>query len=136
MKVEISSYINYEHEMICLPFGKFYFFEKFVISELDEGVHFDWNRVKILSEIMLTHYGRGRNLIYISNRVNSYSIEPQSWLKFDNEYNFFKASGIIAYDKKGGLSVVLERLFSKERIKLFSSLKDAVEWAFSQTKSK
>jgi len=129
MKVEDSKFINLEHEEIALPFGNFYFFEKFVVSELNEGVHFDWKRVKILSEIMLNHYGEVHNLIYLSNRVNSYSIEPQSWLKFDNKYHLFIASGIIAYDNRGGLSVVLERLFSKEKIKRFRRLKDAIEWA-------
>ena len=108
MKVEDSEYIHFEHEEIILPFGNFYFFEKFVVSELNEGVHFDWDRVKILSDIIVSHYGRRQDLVYISNRVNSYSIEPQSWLKFDKEYNLFNASGIIAYNKKGGLSVVLE----------------------------
>ncbi|MFK5981881.1 MAG: hypothetical protein QM499_03120 [Flavobacteriaceae bacterium] len=132
MKIEDSRFINLEHEEITLPFGNFYFFEKFVVSELNEGVHFDWKRVKILSDIMTNHYGEVNNLIYLSNRVNSYSIEPQSWLKFDSKYHLFKASGIIAYDNRGGLSVVLERLFSKERIKRFRRLKDAIEWALKQ----
>jgi len=130
MKLEDSKYINSEHEEIKLPFGSFYFFEDFVVSELNEGVHFDWQRVKILSDLMISHYGKKRKgIVYISNRVNSYSIEPQSWLKFDKKYNLFQASGIVAYDQRGGLSVVLERLFSKERIKRFRSLKDAIDWA-------
>ena len=132
MKIEDSKYLNMEHEEIKLPFGNFYFFEKFVISELHEGVHFDWKRVKILSDLMQTHYGDGKSIVYLSNRVNSYSIEPQSWLKFDKKYHLFIASGIIAYDNRGGLSVVLERLFSKERIKKFRSLKNGVEWAMKQ----
>ncbi len=132
MKIEDSKYLNMEHEEIRLPFGNFYFFEQFVISELHEGVHFDWKRVKILSDLMQTHYGNGKSLVYLSNRVNSYSIEPQSWLKFDKKYHLFIASGIIAYDNRGGLSVVLERLFSKERIKKFRSLKNGIEWAMNQ----
>ncbi len=132
MKIEDSKYLNMEHEEIRLPFGNFYFFEKFVISELHEGVHFDWKRVKILSDLMQTHYGDDKSLVYLSNRVNSYSIEPQSWLKFDKKYHLFIASGIIAYDNRGGLSVVLERLFSKERIKKFRSLKNGIEWAMKQ----
>jgi hypothetical protein len=132
MKIEDSTHINLEHEEVILPFGKFYFFKNFVISELNEGVHFDWNKVKILANIMINHYGAINNLIYISNRVNSYSIEPQSWLKFDKRYQLVKSSGIIAYDKKGGISVVLERLFSKGSIKIFRSLTKAIEWASLQ----
>jgi len=132
MKVEDSKYINLEHEEITLPFGNFYFFENFIVSELHEGIHFNWKRVKILSDIMQNHYGEDPKLIYLSNRVNSYSIEPQSWLKFENKYPMFVATGIIAYDNRGGLSVVLERLFSKERIKRFRRLKDAIEWAIKK----
>lgn len=132
MKIEDSKYINLEHEEVILPFGSFYFFEKFVVSELNEGVHFDWQKVKILSDIMINHYGTSNKLIYISNRVNSYSIEPQSWLKFDKKYQLVKKTGIIAYDNRGGLSVVLERLFSKGSINKFRSLKKAIEWALSQ----
>tara|TARA_R110000787_G_scaffold108621_5_gene217063 strand:+ start:7932 stop:8333 length:402 start_codon:yes stop_codon:yes gene_type:complete len=132
MKIEDSIHINLEHEEIILPFGKFYFFKNFAVSELKEGVHFDWNKVKILADIMVNHYGAINNLTYISNRVNSYSIEPQSWLKFDKKYQLIKRTGIIAYDNKGGISVVLERLFSKGNIKKFRSLKKAIEWALLQ----
>tara|TARA_B100000795_G_C22682764_1_gene392395 strand:- start:289 stop:687 length:399 start_codon:yes stop_codon:yes gene_type:complete len=131
MKIEDSTHINLEHEEVILPFGKFYFFKHFVISEINEGVHFDWNKVKITAEIMTNHYGAINNLTYISNRINSYSIEPQSWLKFDR-YQLVKSTGIVAYDKKGGISVVLERLFSKGSIKIFRSLKKAIEWASLQ----
>ena len=132
MKIEDSIYVNIEHEEVILPFGNFYFFKTFVVSELNEGVHFDWNKVKILAEIMVIHYGEKNSLKYISNRVNSYSMEPQSWLKFDKKYHLVKSTGIIAYDNKGGISVVLERLFSKGSINKFRSLKKAIEWALSE----
>ena len=131
MKIEDSKYINIEHEEVVLPFGNFYFFSNFIVSELNEGIHFDWKKVKIVAEIILIHYGDVNNLVYLSNRVNSYSIEPQSWLKFDKKYNLIKDTGIIAYDNRGGLSVVLERLFSKGSINKFRSLKKALEWALS-----
>ena len=134
MKVEDSKYINLEHEEIKFPFGNFYFFDRIVISELNEGTHFDWKKVKIVSDLMVNHYGKGNNLIYISNRVNSYSIEPQSWVKFDNKYHLFISTGIVAYEDSGGISVVLERLFAKESINRFRSLKEAFDWALKLTK--
>lgn len=131
MKLEDSDFLKLEHEEVILPFGKFYFFEKFIVSEIHEGVHFDWKSVKIISDIILIHYGKQKKLVYLSNRVNSYSIEPQSWLKFDKKYSLVSTTGIIVYDRKGGISVVLERLFSKEKIKRFRSLKDAIDWALN-----
>ncbi len=134
MKVEDSKFINLEHEEISLPFGNFYFFDRIVVSELNEGTHFDWKKVKIVSDLMVNHYGKGNNLIYISNRVNSYSIEPQSWTKFDKKYHLFTSTGIVAYEDSGGISVVLERLFAKESINRFRSLKEALDWALKLTK--
>jgi len=131
LKLEDSNFLKLEHEEVILPFCKFYFFEKFIVSEIHEGVHFDWKRVKIISDLMLTHYSKQKKIIYLSNRVNSYSIEPQSWLKFDKKYSLVSATGIITYDKKGSISIVLERLFSKEKIKTFRGLKDAIAWALN-----
>jgi len=129
MKVEDSKYIKREHEKVELPFGTFYFFKDFLISELNQGTHFSWKKVKKVADLAAEFYGEDNKVVYISNRVNSYSIEPQSWLKFDKEYNFFKASAIIAYDMKGGLSVVLEKLFSQKRIQKFTDLDSAIDWA-------
>ena len=131
MKIEESKYIGQEHKKVEMPFGNFYFFERFLVSEINQGVHFSWNKVKKVAEIASNYYGENNKIVYISNRVNSYSIEPQSWLKFDKEYNFFKASAIIAYDMKGGLSVVLEKLFSEKRIRKFTDLDSAIDWSLS-----
>ncbi len=129
MRVEDSKHIKSAHEKVELPFGNFYFFNDFLISELNQGIHFSWDKVKKVADLASKFYGKDNKVVYISNRINSYSIEPQSWLKFDKRYNFFKASAIIAYDMKGGLSVVLEKLFSQKRIQKFNDLDDAIDWA-------
>ena len=67
-------------------------------------------------------------------RDSSYSIEPQSWTRFDKKYHLFTATGIVAYEESGGLSVVLERLFAKESINRFRSLKEALDWAIKITR--
>ena len=131
MKIEDSEHIKREHKKVELPFGTFYFFNDFLLSELNQGIHFSWDKVKLIADLASEFYGEKNPVVYISNRVNSYSIEPQSWLKFDKKYNFFKASAIIAYDTKGGLSVVLEKLFSKKRIQKFNDLDTAIDWALN-----
>ena len=131
MKIEETKYIEKEHKKVEMPYGNFYFFEKFLLSEINQGVHFSWEKVKKVAEIAHKYYGKNNKVVYISNRVNSYSVEPQSWLKFDKEFNFFKASAIIAYNMKGSLSVVLEKLFSQKRIQKFEKLDDAIKWATS-----
>ena len=129
MKIEDSKHIKRDHKKVEMPFGNFYFFNEFLLSELNQGIHFSWDKVQKVAKLASEYYGSENQVVYISNRVNSYSIEPQSWLKFDKEYKFFKASAIIAYDIKGGLSVVLEKLFSQKKIKKFNDLDSAIDWA-------
>jgi len=126
--VEISKYINLKHTKVSLSFGNFYFFDKFIISEVNEGVHFSWNEGQQLFEIAKKHYGKEGRVTYISNRIYSYSQHAQDWLKFFNRYNNIDALAIVTYSKIGLMNIVLEKIFSKVPIKTFQSLDGAIEW--------
>jgi len=128
MKIEETKHINSRHYRCVLPFGSFYFFDKFFLSEINEGEHFDWDKIMLLMVEVYKYYGENFKLAYMSNRVNSYSIEPQSWVKFQKKYNCVLATAIVAYNNKGSLSVVLERLFFKEKLQKFSDLDEAISW--------
>ncbi len=64
-------------DVYILSTGMFYFFDDFIISEMNEGVHFNWEAAQDIIELALNHYGSDSKISYISNRVNSYSIEAQ-----------------------------------------------------------
>lgn len=111
------------------PFGDFYIFEKFVLGEIAEGVHFDWEKAQILIEKVYYHFGsRDVEINYISNRINSYSVNAQDWLKFYKERHTVDRVAIVACEEKGLLSVQLEKMFTKSKYKTFSSLEDAIGW--------
>ena len=134
MIVEASKYINLSHTKISLSFGNFYFFEKFIVSEINEGVHFTWKHGIQILEIAHKHYGEEGKVAYISNRINSYSLHAQDWLKFFNKYNNINALAIVTYSKIGLMNIVLEKIFSKVSIKKFQSLEDAINWAMESKK--
>ena len=136
MKIEESKYIKLNHKKINFPFGTFYCFDAFLLAELNQGIHFNWERVKEVADSALNYYGENIKIAYISNRINSYSIEPQSWLKFEQKYNFFEATAIVVYDSKKGLSVELEKLFTKELIVIFKTLDEAINWALELKENK
>ena len=100
----------------------FYFFEKFVISEIKEGVHLDWDKILALIGVMIDFYGKDLKIAYISNRINAYSIEPQLWMKFDKEYNFVIASAIVVYNDLNYINASIEKKFSSSSIKSCGSL--------------
>ncbi|MBD0822579.1 hypothetical protein [Aestuariibaculum marinum] len=109
------------------PFGTFYFGEKFILSEMIEGVHFDWNMAQDLLNNVNAFYGTKPRIAYISNRINSYSVDPHNWNKLV-KHIFIIASAIVIYNDMAYLNATLEKRFSKSSIKRCTSLNEAIEW--------
>ena len=129
MKIEESKYKFIYRHKISEPFGNFYIFDDYVISEINEGIHFNWALAEIVIEQIYDSFGsRNVKLSFISNRINSYSLHPQDWMCFYKQGYQLQAYAIVAYNKIGLMNVILEKLFSQTRIRKFHHLDDAVNW--------
>lgn len=125
-----QSDLSYELEDVyILESGVYYFFKGFIISEVNEGILFNWEMAQDLIELAHNHYGRDAKISYISNRVNEYSMVPQDWLKFFNRNHKLKRFAIVTYTEIGIVNVMLEKMFFKSTIKRFDNLSEAVHWA-------
>lgn len=129
------------HE-INYSFGNYYLFENFVIAEMHEGIIANWEQhgKQIINDINQFYTKNGdctENIVYISNRINSYSVKPADWLKFYNNNHSMKAYGIVSYNDTGFFNALLERLFIKSAFNRFGSLERAIDWAktLSMTKA-
>ncbi len=128
MKFKDSKYFKLKHYQIERPFGYFYLLENFFISELNEGIHFDWEMIKSVMDEVIIFYGLDSQIGYISNRTNSYSIDPQTWNKVDKEYGVIVAGAIVTYNTMTFMNATLEKQFYKKSIKRCLSLEEAIEW--------
>ncbi len=125
-----DSNLKYEiQDIYILDSGTYFFFEDFVISEINEGINFDWELAKEVIDLAEAHYGKKKRLGYISNRINSYSYKPQDWLNFFENRNSITAFAIVSDDKKSFFNLTLEKIFFSARIKKFNELEEAIEWA-------
>lgn len=132
MKFEQSKYFKtIKHFKLVMPWGNYYLYEKFVVSELKQGVHFDWDKTKLLVKELIEFYGENAEIGFISNRVNAYSIDPQNWVKVEKEYNLLIASAIVIYNPSTYLNATLEKHFSKSSMKRCNSLDEAIIWIMS-----
>ena len=84
---ESTCYKKLNPHKLQMPFGNFYLCDNFLVSELNEGIHFDWEMVNTVMIKVIDHYGKDVQLGYISNWVNSYSMDPQTWDLVDRVYN-------------------------------------------------
>lgn len=132
MKVEESQYKDLYQKKISLHYGNFYIFETYVISEISEGVHFNWELAEEVIELVYDHFGtRDIKVAYISNRINNYTVHAQDWLNFYKERHHLEAFAVVAYSKLGFMNVILEKVFAQMRLKKFNDLDSAVDWVLS-----
>ncbi|TNJ41525.1 hypothetical protein KFZ70_12755 [Tamlana fucoidanivorans] len=118
------------HHKLEMPFGTFFFCENFVISEIHSEKHFDWPKIELVLKEIIDFYGAGAKLGYVSNRVNSYSIDPSHWAKINSNKAVIEMIGtcIVYYNYIMYLNASLENRFSDVEIKSCLSLDEAIEW--------
>ncbi|MCP4188974.1 MAG: hypothetical protein GY763_15315 [Gammaproteobacteria bacterium] len=109
-------------------FGNFEFYDKYFIGRIYEGVNAGNEFVDHLTDLIQKHYS-GRPIIYISDRINSYSLDVVATTDLIRR-NKIHFSAIVAY------TPIQEELYSYEKkciegtdIYLFSNLDAALSWA-------
>ncbi len=132
---ELNSVYNLE-EVYILPFGSFFFFDDFIISEISEGVLFDWEKAKEVIDLAYSHYGPNPKIVYISNRIYSYSVVPQDWLKFFSNKHPLIAMAVVIKTRTSIINLMMEKLFFFSKLKKFSDLEEAIAWAKLLTDTK
>lgn len=113
--------------VVELDFGKVWFKENILIAELNEGILFDVENNRQLLEI-------GKNIFdnkaygYISNRVNSYAVNPMVYLESAKKENL-KAIAVVTTNVVCRNNAVLEKQFYKDNsFEIFSTLEEAFIW--------
>lgn len=124
LKSEVLKELNYS-------FGDVFIFKGFIVSEIKSGVNFSWNEHanQIVQDVSCFLGTDGSDLIYISNRINSYAVVAMDWLKFFKNSYFLKGYYVVSDSPVGKLNLMVESLFFKNKIKSFSSLYSAINWA-------
>lgn len=117
-------------------FGIFYFFDGLIISEMNEGETFDWSIAEKIIGAAHEILGKGRPIAYISNRINNYSVVPTDWLKFYKNRHKLEFYSVVAYNKSGLASIILEKMFFKDTIRQFTDLENAIKWSLAKIRDK
>jgi len=101
-------------------------YDRVVIVEIAEGIKVSYGTGYHVFGRLMSMIG-DKPWIYISNRVNSYSLDPNDYRHF-NEISTLKGIGVIQYEKSIKTAVELEKMFIKKPFKTFNDLNPAIEW--------
>jgi len=104
--------------------------KRVAIIEIAEGISISYENGIETFRRLLSIVG-DKPWVYISNRVNSYSLDPNDY-KHLNEIPTLKAIGVIQYKRSIETALELEKMFVKKPFKTFEDLDDAILWALER----
>ena len=116
-------------EIHQLDFGNIIFLDKTIVTELDEGIIYGWERGIKVIQLAEKYYGKDFYVNYMSNRIYDYSVVAQDWSKFFEQNRRLRSFCIVTHGKPGTTNIPIERLFYKEgKIMHFTDLSLALEY--------
>jgi len=103
-----------------------FIFDQFIINQVKEGVVIQPHHNDILNEIIQENFS-GKDMVYVSNRVKSYSVNPLIYPKAE-EIPSLVAIAMIPLTDKMRMNAEYERKFYDNPYGIFDSLSEAIKW--------
>ncbi len=122
---------NSTHKLInthVLDIGSFYFYDNFMVSEVNADVTFNFEKATKLFHFVREYYGNDIPFVYIANRINSYTFEPTSHFKSSTLFPNLKGYAVVTYNPINSKIARMEQSFLSVPSKVFNSIKDAILW--------
>ncbi|OQD43829.1 hypothetical protein BUL40_04280 [Croceivirga radicis] len=139
LSIKQSPYYHRAFQELNYAHGDYYLFEHFIIAEIKEDIIFNWNEhaKHVVAEISDLYENNGKDLVYISNRVNNYSVVPTDWVHFFKyQYNLKGYAVVTSKKGKAWYNSLLEKMFVRNQMQTFMDLHEAIEWAESLYQAK
>lgn len=111
-----------------LEVGSFYFYKNHIVSEVNEGIAFSFEKAYQVLELGKAYYGSTTPFVYISNRVNSYSFNPTAHFKTQAMFPNLKGYAVVTYDEMNQEIAVMEQTFLNKPVAIFHKLEEALKW--------
>jgi hypothetical protein len=110
-----------------LPLGTFYIYDNYIIVEIAEGITIATKHNKILEDIAEKYFA-SKDFVYITNRVNSYAVNPAVYKKTSKIKNLV-GFAIVASNYIALRNADIEKLFLNKPFESFTELSEAIKWA-------
>ena len=91
--------------------GNLYLLENIVISEINEGQHISANNTDEYLAAISDFFGKEKAFGYISNRINSFSVQALDFKKLTNSLKNLKIFTTVTYKKHNDINTSIEQNF-------------------------
>lgn len=114
---------------IKLEDSEVFIFDEFIINQVKEGVVLQPEYNDIINDIVQEFFS-GKNMVYVSNRTKSYSVNPLIYPETEKIPNLI-AIAMIPKTSAMRKSAEYEREFYDKPYEIFDNLRDAISWVDS-----
>ena len=131
MTVKESTLINQAEKTYTTNLGNIYFFEDFVITEFNEGVHITFENSEEYLMLIKSHFKNKTSFGYITNMINSYSISPMDSCNIKKDLINLSCSGVVCYSNANRMNAEIENRFCDSNNKIHNNLFEAIDYVNS-----
>lgn len=110
-----------------LEFCNISVYDNYMIVEMDTGVHITLEANSILISLVNTYF-KNKPFVYITHRVNSYSVDPAVYIETSKIKNLIGLC-VVSKNSMAKSTAEIEKLFFNKSFEIFNTLTEAVHWA-------
>lgn len=114
-------------KVVKFDFCEMTLYENYLIVVMNEGINLTPEYNQVLVELSESHFN-GRPFVYITHRINSYSVDPKIYFETAKISNL-KGFAVVSKNFKAKSNAEIEKMFFKKPFNIFSKLEDAIIWA-------
>lgn len=113
-------------DTIILDFCELKIHDHYVVCIANEGVTISPGHNRDLNNIVETYFPE-RDFVYISYRLNSYTVDPITYIETSKIKNL-KGFAVVSKDYKARANADVEKLFLTKPFEIFDDLAQAISW--------
>ena len=114
-------------ETLTFDFGDMTIYDNYLVVVMKEGVHIEIEHNNVLVEVANAYFA-DKPFIYITHRVNSYSVDPKIYHETTKIENL-KGFAVVSNNYQAKVNAQIEQMFFSKPFEIFTSLEDAFKWA-------
>jgi hypothetical protein len=114
-------------EILTFDFCDMTVYDHYLVVVVKEGIHIVPKHNDVLIEVANTHFF-DKPFIYITNRINSYSVDPKIYLETAKIENL-KGFAVVSNNYQAKVNAQIEQLFFTKPFEIFTTTEEAFNWA-------
>jgi hypothetical protein len=114
-------------EVLNFDFCKMSVYDNYLVVVVNEGVDVKPDHNNVLVEVAETYFS-DTSFVYITHRLNSYSVDPKIYFETAKIKNL-KGFSVVSSNYKAKVNAQIEQMFFNKPFEIFSTIEEAFSWA-------